>query len=484
MRGKAHALEKNESVVKFITETLEALDQSSFLCGRKQLVSKIAQFLPFGKVQIFGQKHLTEFCELLRTNDWKNLPGLQIIQTTSQIYAMELQDIPNTEYVINYYLTFDDGFIYDLVEKMMESLHAFESLQTLTLNFRRFQENFYPIKDFLWQNKTITNLQIVDRASSKVIEPLLKAVEFNSNIAHLKIQKFRGTQWTTNTCAQIGRTVKQSSSIRTFRVEGEFSTMEEMGYILPQALQNSKLEELVMTQNKFTLLPEIERLLRPIQSLSEKMRILTLSSLQMGPEEEQWLAKVLRGNQTLAYLDLSENSFHGIALGKALLQNTGIIELNLAKCKITSEGAHFMATALMYNKTLQVLNLSNNMLGAEGGVQMGRSIGWNSTLVSLNLSGNIINGNVMKCVATGLSANKSLTYLDLNSANTLTWDECEVVGKIFSNALEQNSTIQKLVMQRKHADAIRNQTLCGQLKRRLNVIVQDPPRWDFLRQAF
>ena len=100
------------------------------------------------------------------------------------------------------------------------------------------------------------------------------------------------------------------------------------------------------------------------------------------------ISKVLRINETLKYLDISENPVgdDGIsAISDGLHVNTTLIQLLVHSCEFHSKGAKSIAEMLQTNKTLKYLEISDNHIGDDGAMAVACSVQANTTLCALEL---------------------------------------------------------------------------------------------------
>lgn len=104
--------------------------------------------------------------------------------------------------------------------------------------------------------------------------------------------------------------------------------------------------------------------------------VLDLGNCEIGCDGAKQLAELLYSTATrsLTALDLSSNKltnlgtdFSGIgAICQALMKNTVLVSLSLARNQIQHQGAASIARMLKSNRCIQYLDLSRNMLRSEG----------------------------------------------------------------------------------------------------------------------
>ena len=134
----------------------------------------------------------------------------------------------------------------------------------------------------------------------------------------------------------------------------------------------------------------------------------------IGAEGANSLAKALRVNTSLSFLNLSRN-FIGVrganSLAQALRVNTSLSSLDLSCNFIGDEGANSLAEALRVNTSVSSLNLANNSIGNEGANSLAKALRENASLSSLNLSTNSIGGEGANSLVQALRVNTSLSSL-------------------------------------------------------------------------
>eukprot|EP01103_Thecamoeba_quadrilineata_P001060 TRINITY_DN10939_c0_g1_i1.p1 TRINITY_DN10939_c0_g1~~TRINITY_DN10939_c0_g1_i1.p1 ORF type:complete len:194 (-),score=60.98 TRINITY_DN10939_c0_g1_i1:58-615(-) len=101
---------------------------------------------------------------------------------------------------------------------------------------------------------------------------------------------------------------------------------------------------------------------------------------------------------------------HAIAIAKALVNNTHLLDLQLANSKVNTEAAKELANALRVNKSLSVLNLETNDITGEGILALVEALKENDTLTELKLTNQlkIIPSDVERALGPALEGNTSL----------------------------------------------------------------------------
>ena len=186
---------------------------------------------------------------------------------------------------------------------------------------------------------------------------------------------------------------------------------------------NTSLKELDLSGNGLSL----RRLGPAINKLSELLKNnktltrLFLSGCELSDIEcVAPIAAGLRNNNTLRYLDLSDNGLReegASEIAKSLKNNTSLLNLDLSRNNIGNEGAIAIAAVLKNNNTLRYLDLSDNEIGEEGVSEIAKSLINNTSLLNLDLSRNLIRGVGAIAIADALKNNTSLLNLDLSGNN-------------------------------------------------------------------
>lgn len=144
-------------------------------------------------------------------------------------------------------------------------------------------------------------------------------------------------------------------------------------------------------------------------SISNKLRNLNLAGCKIGSEGVKVLVR-------------------------AFLNSTSIISLNLSNNEITDDGGEVLASFLSSNDICEELDLSCNALGFASSLELGKAFLENQTLIKLDLRHNRLYENFgIVQLFQGLSMCKSLEYLDV-SFNAICG---EPVGAILSKSIKK-----------------------------------------------
>jgi hypothetical protein len=134
-----------------------------------------------------------------------------------------------------------------------------------------------------------------------------------------------------------------------------------------------------------------------VEALASNTSIKNLNLRYTNFDEIDALCQILAtSNTALEDLDISQLSCpfsdlclfkreEATALGKALISNTSLKEINLEGNRMCERGATDMAEALKVNSTLERLDMSDNMIGDAGALALAEALDSNTTLKSLTL---------------------------------------------------------------------------------------------------
>lgn len=139
-------------------------------------------------------------------------------------------------------------------------------------------------------------------------------------------------------------------------------------------------------------------------------------------EFDEGVTAILNGAPAVSFEDVGAiSNSQATELGKLLMKNKTLEQLDLRDSNIKTPGALAIAHGLKFNKTLWQLNLSNNNIDEDGGLQFLEVLKLNTTLQELNLKKNYCD-EILKDIAKQLQVNRK--------KNTTNWEG-------FVEALEQ-----------------------------------------------
>ncbi len=157
--------------------------------------------------------------------------------------------------------------------------------------------------------------------------------------------------------------------------------------------------------------------------INKQCKKLFLSSNQISSEGVSTLVNVLRNIPTLEelYLDCNRVSDLGVQLLAQGIShdNTNLKVLYLGSNGITQEGAYHLAEMLKTNQTLRRLNLSENNIGDQGVQLLANALNrHNRTLIHLDLNSNKLESDsTVDSLINMLNYNRSLEQLRVCNCN-------------------------------------------------------------------
>ena len=257
------------------------------------------------------------------------------------------------------------------------------------------------IASFLEQSSAVSKLLIKlknRKIVTEVIPCFAKALQSNSSLTALTIIKYQGPVYE-HTCEEDFQVVKNMFEINSSLTQFRLSGTGGLACCIFQGLQHNK---------KLTHL---------------NLRVTRLVATE---DTAQALTTMLKVNKTLTHLDLSHNSNFldqgAYCVFQGLQHNNTLVGLNLSYTglEMTKNTAMVLATMLKVNNTLTDLDLSNNStLLVSGNWFIIESLQCNTTLVQLNLrsTGLVVTEDcsTAQALTTMLQVNKTLTHLDLSN---------------------------------------------------------------------
>lgn len=161
------------------------------------------------------------------------------------------------------------------------------------------------------------------------------------------------------------------------------------------------------------------------------------------------LADALCGNCTLRVLVIEGDSLDyelerndvAIAVAKMLRKNTVLVDFNLANIDLSTKDISILVEGLHGNSTLERLNISHSYIEVEGSESLAEMLNQNRTLEHLNLSSCCLVKNGASVIAEALCNNTSVKTLSISV------DSIGVNGaRAFASVLEQNTTLKELLI--------------------------------------
>ncbi|KAJ3212140.1 hypothetical protein HDU67_004010 [Dinochytrium kinnereticum] len=164
------------------------------------------------------------------------------------------------------------------------------------------------------------------------------------------------------------------------------------------------------------------------------LRILKLNSNSIGPDGGIAIAKALNINETLQVIDISDNSIAdpgGMEIAAMLQINTALSHIYMRGCNLAANSLIAIFTVLQNNQTIEFLDISNNeshqsrltqSLQNDLIMHLSRMLKINRTIKTINLSKfGITDWTMADCLSAAIKANIGIRNLDL-SCNRITRD--------------------------------------------------------------
>ena len=135
----------------------------------------------------------------------------------------------------------------------------------------------------------------------------------------------------------------------------------------------------------------------------------------LSPEDCQALGGLLSTSKSLTKLVISGCSLvnPGIEYVSNGLKQSTLVDLNISRCDIDSNGAHHIAGGLCCNDTLRELYMGGNPIGDDGATALAQMLTRNKSLNTLNLDNCSITEIGAIHLANALCVNSALQNLDL-----------------------------------------------------------------------
>ncbi|KAF5833356.1 flagellar associated protein [Dunaliella salina] len=197
-------------------------------------------------------------------------------------------------------------------------------------------------------------------------------------------------------------------------------------------------------------LADCRNLAKALES-NETLTYLDVSNNGLDDDKVRMLASGLVENMSITHLNISHNKVadRGMrALAKLLDMRSVIAVLELQDNQIHTEGAKSLARVLKTNQALTSLNLRLNRMGDEGCKVVCEALKTNPSLGSLNLAANSAGKNAVSALAAMVRLNKTLTQLDVSCNSGFGPDGCEQLRR----AVENNSSLMLCDMRQCGAD--------------------------------
>ena len=259
---------------------------------------------------------------------------------------------------------------------------------------------------------------------------------------HLTHLKFRGDFISSEGAAALAEVIRASHSLTHLSLRNA-GVRDLDAIVIGNALQsNCSLTHLTLAENQIHDLGAI--VLANSLNSNRSLQYVDLSDNDVGDSGAQELARVLRSNSSLTFLDLS-NPLRSEENVKpvVILDSDSEIHQHFVRCDlIGASGASSLARALRSNRSLTYLDLSFNEIGKAGAAALGEALQSNCTLSHLFLCSNAIGDSGTASLGEGLQSNCSLSRLYLTE-NGIGDTGAEALGK----AMQSNRSLTHLNLQ-------------------------------------
>ena len=231
-------------------------------------------------------------------------------------------------------------------------------------------------------------------------------------------------------------------NLTKLRISGNDVTVDAADNIAVLLSKNDELEELDLSCNHLQELG--------IRNILDSINIVNLSSLNISDNcitsDVKYISEILTHAINLVQLDISYNRLSADHMKHLFYETkhtfTNLIRLNASGNIINDEGATALTEALLENTKLEELILSENKLQTESIYKIFNGLNI-STLIKLVISHNDINSIVADVIASFLSRNTKLQELDLSHNHLRTAGAISIckmnLSKLFSFNLSHNS---------------------------------------------
>ena len=452
--------EDEETLMEVVCDTLDVIAKcedgdNELKDYQKEMVRVVARCFPLKKLKFTlfddGERTYSVYSEYLKFN--YSLTDLMLDSALDPLLLRTIEHIFHSKKKLVHFNLNDIFFALD-VDSRKESFLWMESLGAKTLLAEVSQSggvlthlNLYDVwigdegvqalAEFLETNRTLTHVNIHNaRITDSGATALGKALQLNSTLTHLSLPRNR----LSGVGAKALATSLKSNSVLIFLdLSKNFCGGDSVAIALSKAVKSNCFLQYL------NLSLEFGSSLNYLADISEYFRSLDERSQMIGPSGGSALARAVRFNCTLTYLDLSRNNINNsgaAALGEALLTNCTLTELYLIDNNIGKVGAVALGKALESNRTLTHLNLEENRsIGNSGAAAIAKALRSNNCcrLTRLDLSGCKISFSGASHIADALQTNCSLTHLG--------WSCNEVKSSgasAFAKALRSNHTLTHL----------------------------------------
>ena len=217
-----------------------------------------------------------------------------------------------------------------LNKQAVQMARALGQCKVVRLSEPTFLTNFF-LESFLVSATRLKNLRIQDRFLTDQIEALAKGLTMNKTLEDLDLSRSRLLEDSTSILAGG---LEQNTSLLKLKLKSLKLSDDGFEQLLLSLMFHPTLQELDLSFNHCRDMTSVANYLRS----NNHLQVLNIGYQNM------WQA---------AHLDVSE-------LASALMENTSLKRLSLARCKLSDDDAIILAGALRHNSTLKHLDVREN----------------------------------------------------------------------------------------------------------------------------
>ena len=322
---------------------------------------------------------------------------------------------------------------YDACKIIGQMIKENKSVINLNLNGNDINDGLIFLVDALEKDETIEELSL---SHNKIFEDYFEEIgRLIEKIKHIEKLNLSNNLSATTGSKIIGNSLLQNTTLRELNLSENNlrnSGAIELAYGLEE---NKSLEILCISGNKIRAQGMVEIFLS-LES-NQHLTCLDISKQNIyGKSDSKQISEslysLLKNNQTIKMLNVSQNQFKPDIIGLGLKFNYSLenIDLEDNKFKLSTPGSFSrFCTHLIENKTLKTLKLSNNILEDERAKYVAHLISKNDTLKSLDFRNCGISYDGAQIICEAVRLNNSLTELEIG---------INILDKDFKNMLKKN----------------------------------------------
>ena len=286
--------------------------------------------------------------------------------------------------------------------------------------------------------KDLSKITILDlnnnNMTGQVAEDLANVIKNNPGLEEL----YLSDNSLKTSAGVILKALKQNSFLTKLHFNDNLMT-EEVAEDLAGVIKNNiNLEELCIGNNELGL-----SAIMILQALQKncRLKVLNLSQNNLTAHVAEDLARIIKNNQGIKELYLSNNNLKtsAVVIIKALKENLVLTKLYLNNTLMTDEVAEDLSNIIKNNTNLQALHIDNNNLGLSAAPIL-QALQENCNLQTLDLGSNIMTGQVVEDLADVIKNNPGLKELCLSD------NKLETSAAVILKALKEKSLLTKLYL--------------------------------------